>query len=161
MAYKEPGVYLDLVTNPKFATGSTPMLIPLIMGNGIQIMKRTDVITRAASGDKDYLPANAETILAVGKTTRKATYFQSGVAPDVKDFIFKKGWDENLGARPIKRAIQRLVEDEISMLIISKKAIVGDIIQSKMNKDNDKIVYTIKSSNRLKIDKTFKDEITN
>lgn len=80
---------------------------------------------------------------------------------NVKDFIFKKGWDENLGARPIKRAIQRLVEDEISMLIISKKAIVGDIIQSKMNKDNDKIVYTIKSSNRLKIDKTFKDEITN
>ncbi|MDF2841739.1 MAG: hypothetical protein K0R00_165 [Herbinix sp.] len=90
MSYKEPGVYLNLVTNAKLAAGSTPMLIPMVIGSGAKIAKRTDVITRAASGNLDYLPANAETILAVGTTTRKPTYFET-VDLDVKDFIHNTG----------------------------------------------------------------------
>lgn len=109
MPYREPGAYLQLVTNPKFATGTTPLLIPMIMGSGAQVLERTDVITRAASGDIDYLPSNAEKILTVGKTTRKPTYFQSDhtdeLNPVVKDFKHTTGenfitWETTSANKP-------------------------------------------------------------
>jgi len=36
-----------------------------------------------------------------------------------KEFLFEKGWDEDLGARPLKRAIQRYIEDEVSLKLIT------------------------------------------
>lgn len=36
-----------------------------------------------------------------------------------KDFLFEKGWDEDLGARPLKRAIQKYIEDEVSIKLIT------------------------------------------
>jgi len=76
----------------------------------------------------------------------------------VEDFIFEKGWDEKLGARPIKRAIQKLVEDEISMLILSKKVKSGDSIIAKYNAGDTVITFTVKSDKSL-IVKKQKDEI--
>ena len=45
-----------------------------------------------------------------------------------KDFIADKGWDDQYGARPLKRAIQQYVEDELAETIISSKMNIGDTI---------------------------------
>jgi ATP-dependent Clp protease ATP-binding subunit ClpC len=45
-----------------------------------------------------------------------------------KDHLAKKGYDPSLGARPLRRAIQRLVEDPISEKILWKEYEAGDII---------------------------------
>jgi 5S rRNA maturation endonuclease (ribonuclease M5) len=105
MAYREPGAYLQLVTNPKYATGSTPLLIPVIMGSGAQVLERTDVITRASADDADYLPMGAEKILSVGTTAKKATYFQSEGVEKVKDFKHTTGenfitWETTAANKP-------------------------------------------------------------
>lgn len=92
MAYKEPGAYLNLVNNSQYNTGSTPALFPLIMGSGAQVLKRTDVITRASTGEIDLLPMSAQSILSVGTTSKKATWFQSTTEPvAAKDFKFVTG----------------------------------------------------------------------
>jgi len=36
------------------------------------------------------------------------------ISDDVKELLAKEGFDKNLGARPLRRAIQRLVEDPLS-----------------------------------------------
>mgnify|MGYP000579258295 FL=1 len=50
------------------------------------------------------------------------------VAASATDLIINKGYDENYGARPLKRAIQRNVEDMLSEEIISGRINRGDSI---------------------------------
>lgn len=45
-----------------------------------------------------------------------------------KDFIVDKGWDVQYGARPLKRAIQKYIEDHLAEEIISSKLDEGDTI---------------------------------
>lgn len=66
------------------------------------------------------------------------------------DFIAEKGWDEQYGARPLKRAIQRYVEDVLAEEIIRTKINVGEkiIIDYDENKD-DMIVNVIPAGERV------------
>ncbi len=66
------------------------------------------------------------------------------------DFIAEKGWDEQYGARPLKRAIQRYVEDVLAEEIIRTKINVGEkiIIDYDENKD-DMIVNVIPPGERV------------
>ena len=54
---------------------------------------------------------------------------------EAKDFIVDKGYDEKFGARPLKRAIQKYVEDPLAEEIINANLEEGDTIKVKANKD--------------------------
>ena len=54
-----------------------------------------------------------------------------------KDFIVDKGYDEKFGARPLKRAIQKYVEDPLAEEIIKSKINQGDSINITLNKEKD------------------------
>ena len=60
-----------------------------------------------------------------------------------KDFISSKGYDIQYGARPLKRAIQKHVEDELADIIIREKVKEGDEVLLDYNKEEDKIVHTV------------------
>lgn len=45
-----------------------------------------------------------------------------------KDFIVEKGWDSQFGARPLKRALQKYVEDPLAEEIINRKVNEGDTL---------------------------------
>ncbi|BAM99354.1 ATP-dependent Clp protease ATP-binding subunit [Blattabacterium cuenoti] len=59
--------------------------------------------------------------------------------PEVIDFIQKKGFDQEYGARPLKRVIERFIKNPISEYIISEKLKKGDKISLKMDKNNDNV----------------------
>lgn len=61
-----------------------------------------------------------------------------------QNFLFEKGWDEELGARPLKRAIQKYVEDEISIKLVMKELIPGNIIYVSKNEDEDGLTFECK-----------------
>ena len=61
-----------------------------------------------------------------------------------KDFLAKKGFDKDYGARPLKRAIQKYLEDLIAEEILKSKINEGDIIQVDYKKGAEKLV--LKSS---------------
>ncbi|WP_185867186.1 ATP-dependent Clp protease ATP-binding subunit [Blattabacterium cuenoti] len=63
--------------------------------------------------------------------------------PEVKDFIQKKGFDQEYGARPLKRVIEKFIKNPISEYIISEKLKKGDQISLKMNAKNDDIKVEI------------------
>ena len=63
------------------------------------------------------------------------------ITPEAMKLLVKEGSDFTMGARPLKRAIQRLIEDPVSDLILKGEAIVGKTIKADA-KDND-IVVTI------------------
>ena len=66
---------------------------------------------------------------------------QLEITPEAMKLLVKEGSDFTMGARPLKRAIQRLIEDPVSDLILKGEAIAGKTIKADA-KDND-IVVTI------------------
>ena len=65
------------------------------------------------------------------------------ITDDAKGFIADKGYDVQYGARPLKRAIQKYLEDEMAEMIIRAAIHNGDTIKVDYDKDEDKIITTI------------------
>ena len=61
------------------------------------------------------------------------------VAPQAKDFLIEKGFDPVFGARPLKRTIQRFLEDPLASDIISKRFKEGSTI--KVLRKNEELVF--------------------
>jgi ATP-dependent Clp protease ATP-binding subunit ClpC len=56
-----------------------------------------------------------------------------------KDYIVEKGWDVQFGARPLKRAIQKYLEDPLAEEIIKTKIEAGSVIHVDYDKEADEI----------------------
>jgi ATP-dependent Clp protease ATP-binding subunit ClpC len=65
-----------------------------------------------------------------------------------KDFLFEKGWDADNGARPLKRAIQKFIENEISVKLLMKEVVNGDRIKIIKSLTEDKLEF-LKPTNLL------------
>ena len=59
---------------------------------------------------------------------------------DAKEFIADKGYDKNFGARPLKRAIQKYLEDELAELLLKLNAEgkIGGVIEVTRSQDSEK-----------------------
>ncbi len=68
-----------------------------------------------------------------------------------KDFIADKGWDQQFGARPLKRAIQKHIEDELAEEIIKSKINEGDTIKIDFDLKKEKIKISILKAKVKKI----------
>ncbi|MCU6768159.1 ATP-dependent Clp protease ATP-binding subunit [Barnesiella propionica] len=65
------------------------------------------------------------------------------ITDEAKSFIASKGYDIQFGARPLKRAIQKYLEDELAEMIIRAAVQEGDTILVDYEKENGKIVTSI------------------
>ena len=65
------------------------------------------------------------------------------ITDEAKDFIASKGYDVQYGARPIKRAIQKYVEEELTNTILDHSLSPGDEILLNLDKDKINIVSSI------------------
>ncbi len=63
-----------------------------------------------------------------------------------KDYIAEKGFDKQYGARPLKRAIQKYIEDSLAEEIINSKIVEGDFIIMDLDGDSDKLSVKIEKS---------------
>ena len=68
------------------------------------------------------------------------------ISEAAKNYIAEKGYDPQYGARPLKRAIQKYLEDELASVMIEKPIKVGDKILVDYDKESDKIITSIKKS---------------
>ncbi len=76
--------------------------------------------------------------------------YQLELTEKAHDFIAEKGWDEQYGARPLKRAIQKYVEDVLAEEIIRTKINVGEkIIIDYDDEKQDMVVNVIPAAERV------------
>ena len=76
--------------------------------------------------------------------------YQLELTEKAHDFIAEKGWDEQYGARPLKRAIQKYVEDVLAEEIIRTKINVGEkIIIDYDEEKQDMVVNVIPAAERI------------
>ena len=63
-----------------------------------------------------------------------------------KDFLTDKGYDPKFGARPLKRAIQKYLEDELAELLLETEAKEGAEIVADVSDDGEKLKITMTNS---------------
>ncbi len=62
--------------------------------------------------------------------------------PALKEYLVKKYSDPKMGARPLKRAVQNVVEDELATAILEGRVKHGDMVKAGVK--NEKVTFTVK-----------------
>lgn len=69
------------------------------------------------------------------------------ISDSAREFLAEKGFDTQYGARPLKRSIQKYIEDSLAEQIVGSKVKTGDILSVAVNEENkEEIIVTIKKN---------------
>jgi len=60
---------------------------------------------------------------------------------DSREWLAEKGFDRNMGARPLKKAIQKYLEDPLSAKLVEGEIPWNSVIQVKVNKEADSLLF--------------------
>ena len=91
---------------------------------------------------KEQLLQIVDLMLKDTKTALNDKDIKMTITKSAKDYILEKGTDIKFGARPLRRAIQRYVEDELSEMILKGKLLDGQTVA--LDFENDKLKFEIK-----------------
>ncbi len=119
-----------------------------------EFLNRIDDIVMFDSLDKDAIFKIIEIELRgfLGRMSKLGYSFE--ITTEAKSYIAEKGYD-HYGARPLKRSIQKYLEDPLAELIINSALNPGDTIKVDYEKDGDKITTEVihpDTDNDLKMD---------
>jgi ATP-dependent Clp protease ATP-binding subunit ClpC len=68
------------------------------------------------------------------------------LAKSAKEFLAEKGFDEKYGARPLRRTIQRFVEDPIAEELLKGIYTDGSVVKGKLDKKTGQLVFALGKS---------------
>ena len=80
------------------------------------------------------------------------------VTAEAKDYLAKEGYDKIYGARPLRRVIQRLIEDPLSETLLTTKFSAGDSVLVEMAEGQIKLTPMIQKPREPKAEKPEKPE---
>jgi ATP-dependent Clp protease ATP-binding subunit ClpC len=103
-----------------------------------EFVNRIDEIIVFQSLDEDELKEIVELLLEELRKRIEENEYEMEISEKARELIIKEGYNPAYGARPIKRAIQKLVEDSISEEILKRTVEAGDRII--VDSDGEKII---------------------
>jgi ATP-dependent Clp protease ATP-binding subunit ClpC len=74
--------------------------------------------------------------------------FTLELTPEAKSFLAEKGYDQEFGARPLHRAIQKYLEDPLAEEILNMSIKNGDIMIADLDKAESKIKFSLKKTEK-------------
>jgi ATP-dependent Clp protease ATP-binding subunit ClpC len=115
-----------------------------------EFLNRIDAVVNFKSLAKDDLIKILEIELVDLEKRVKELGYKIKVTDNLKDYLIEQGYDEQLGARPLKRVIERAVEDTISDILLAQNPMVGSVITLDCSDD---VKATIEERVTFKIQK--------
>ena len=100
-----------------------------------EFLNRIDEIVSFDPLNKEQLLQIVDLMLKDTLVALKEKDIQMDVTKKAKDFILEKGTDIKFGARPLRRAIQRYIEDELSEMILKGELSDGQKVKIDLAKD--------------------------
>lgn len=107
-----------------------------------EFLNRVDEIVAFDSLTKEQLMQIVDLMLKNTINALKEKDIQIEINKSAKNFILEKGTDVKFGARPLRRAIQRYVDDELSEMILRSQLSDGETVV--VNLKSDKLEFKIK-----------------
>ncbi|QKZ13093.1 ATP-dependent Clp protease ATP-binding subunit [Spirosoma sp. KUDC1026] len=89
--------------------------------------------------------------LMLGKLLGRVTSlgYTVDLTEKAKDFLSEKGYDQQYGARPLSRAIQRYLEDPIAEEILKGELKEGDVIHADYSGEGESLTITVKKQEEV------------
>ena len=73
----------------------------------------------------------------------KTLGYELSLEKDARNFLATKGYDQQFGARPLHRAIQKYLEDPLAEEILNKNVKEGDSILVKLAADGERLEFDV------------------
>jgi ATP-dependent Clp protease ATP-binding subunit ClpB len=105
-----------------------------------EFLNRIDEIVIFHPLEKEHLRAIVDIQLEKVEVLMQERGFSLDVSPEARDYLAEVGYDPDFGARPLKRALQRELQDPLALEMLSGKLKVGDLIQVKPGSEG--LVFT-------------------
>ncbi len=107
-----------------------------------EFLNRVDEIVAFDSLTKEQLMQIVDLMLKNTINALKEKDIQIEISKSAKNFILEKGTDVKFGARPLRRAIQRYMDDELSEMILRSELLDGNTVV--VNLKNNQLDFKIK-----------------
>ena len=107
-----------------------------------EFLNRVDEIIAFNSLTEDELLQIIDLLLAKTQEALSAKEIHLEVSLETKKYLLAKGTDLKYGARPLRRSIQRYIEDEIADIILRSEVVAGQTVV--VNCEDDKLKFDIK-----------------
>jgi len=117
-----------------------------------EFLNRIDDVIMFNSLSKEHIHEIIDIELVGFKERVQELGYELTLSPEAKDFIAEKGFDEKFGARPLKRAIQKYLEDELATAIIEMTLEKGDGFLVDIEKEGEDTKSVIKIDKKNKIE---------
>ena len=109
-----------------------------------EFLNRIDDVVIFNSLTKDHIFEIID-ILMKGVTKRLNNLgFSLELTEEAKSFLVDKGYDQQFGARPLHRAIQKYLEDPLAEEILNLNVKSGDLLEADLDKENNKLKFSYK-----------------
>ena len=105
-----------------------------------EFLNRVDEIINFNSLTKENIGAIVDVEIKSTIQRLKEIGYEVHITQSLKDYLFEKGYDQEYGARPLKRAIQKNIEDIITDAIINEEIKSGDRISIRYKNSEVKLV---------------------
>lgn len=115
-----------------------------------EFLNRIDDIILFNSLKKEDIMKIIDIELSILKDRLTALNYHLELTDAAKDFIAEKGFDKDYGARPLKRAIQKYIEDPMAEEIINAVITEGDSLLLELNKAKDGVKISVKGKTEEK-----------
>jgi ATP-dependent Clp protease ATP-binding subunit ClpC len=103
-----------------------------------EFLNRIDDVIVFHKLQKDEIKQIVELLLRRIRQSMAERELQLELAEDAKDFLVEKGWDPSMGARPLRRAIQRYIEDPLADFVLRSELEAGATVLVEHDPGEDK-----------------------
>ncbi|MFM7839066.1 MAG: AAA family ATPase, partial [Chitinophagaceae bacterium] len=115
-----------------------------------EFLNRIDDVIIFNSLNKDHIFKIID-ILMKGVMKRLVNLgFTLELTEEAKNFLADKGYDQQFGARPLHRAIQKYLEDPLAEEILNMQIKPGDVMIAELDPENSKLKFTLKTPSKEK-----------
>ena len=115
-----------------------------------EFLNRIDDVVVFNTLDKEHINQIIDIEMAKLINRIKDLGYELKLSKKAKDYIAEKGFDAEYGARPLKRAIQKYIEDALAEEIINSKIQEGDIISMDLDNKSDSLIIEVNSPEETK-----------
>lgn len=108
-----------------------------------EFLNRIDDVIIFNSLEQEHINLIIDIIMKDVMKRLNALGFQLVLSDEAKKFIAEKGYDQQFGARPLHRAIQKYLEDPLAEEMLNHNIKEGDAVTANYDDTEKKIVFTI------------------
>jgi ATP-dependent Clp protease ATP-binding subunit ClpC len=135
--YNDPKVYENM---------KTKMLDEMKKSFRPEFINRIDEVIVFQHLKRDEILQIASLFLARVNEQATSMGIQIELSEEVKNLLVDKGYDPNMGARPLRRAVQRFIEDPLSEEMLLGRFQSGDVIIAELEPGTDTVIFRRKST---------------